>query len=76
LTAPPTDDWSFALALLVLTSAFFLVLRLLGLVFLALDFEILVIHLPVVVCLLFCAAKKGLLPAPKQQPDDLLKTTA
>lgn len=45
-------DWGYALVLLAAISGFFLTLRLIGRPFIAAEFEVLVIHLPVVVCLL------------------------
>jgi len=45
-------DWGYALVLLAAISGFFLTLRLIGRAFIVPEFEVLVIHLPAVVCLL------------------------
>jgi hypothetical protein len=52
-------DWGYALILLAVVSAFFLVLRFSGRAFTAPDFEILVIYVPTLVCVLVYTAKIG-----------------
>jgi len=51
-------DWGYAFIFLAIVSALFVVLRFSGRAFLALEFEVLVIHLPTVVCLLVYAANR------------------
>jgi hypothetical protein len=45
-------NWGYAFILLAAVSAFFLTLRLIGLAFIVPEFEVLVIYLPTVICLL------------------------
>lgn len=45
-------DWGYALVLLAAISGFFLTLRLIGRPFIVAEFEVLIVHLPAVVCLL------------------------
>ena len=45
-------NWGYAFILLAAVSAFFLTLRLIGRAFIVPEFEVLVIYLPTVVCLL------------------------
>ncbi|HXZ98361.1 MAG TPA: hypothetical protein VED24_03235 [Candidatus Acidoferrum sp.] len=54
-----TRDWGYALVLLAAASAFFLALRFSGRAFIAPEFEILVIYVPTLVCLLIYATKIG-----------------
>ncbi len=68
-----TRDWAYALILLAIVSAVFLGLRFYGQAFVALEFEILVIHVPTVICLLVYVATRrfGLFsePASGNQPE-------
>jgi hypothetical protein len=52
-------DWGYALVLLAAVSAFFLALRFSGRAFIAPEFEILVIYVPTLVCVLIYATKIG-----------------
>lgn len=52
-----TRQWGYALVLLAAVSAFFLALRFSGRAFIAPEFEILVIYVPTVVCVLVYAKK-------------------
>jgi hypothetical protein len=52
------SDWGRALVLLVTVSALFLALRISGRAFVGSDFEILVIHVPTIVCLLMYMAER------------------
>jgi hypothetical protein len=52
-----TKHWGYALILLIAVSSFFLALRFSGRAFTAPDFEILVIYVPTVVCVLVYATK-------------------
>ncbi len=45
-------NWGYAFILLAAVSAFFLTLRLIGRAFIVPEFEVLVIYLPTVICLL------------------------
>jgi uncharacterized SAM-binding protein YcdF (DUF218 family) len=45
-------DWGYALILLAVISGLFLSLRVAGRAFIVLEFEVLVIHVPAIVCLL------------------------
>jgi hypothetical protein len=62
-SAGPDDEsikhWGYALALLTTVSVFFLALRFSGRAFTALEFEILVIYVPTVVCVLVYVTKIG-----------------
>jgi hypothetical protein len=58
LEASATRDWGYALLLLAMLSAFFLGLRLYGQGFVSIEFEILVIHVPAVICLLVYIATR------------------
>lgn len=53
-----TTEWGFALAFLATISVFFLALRVLGRVFVAWEFELLVIYVPTLVCLAFYVLKR------------------
>lgn len=55
----PIKYWGYALILLATVSAFFLALRFSGRGFTAPDFEMLVIYVPTIVCLLVYATKMG-----------------
>jgi hypothetical protein len=50
-----TKNWGFALLILAATSAFFLALRIFGRAAIVPEFEVLVIHLPTIVCLIIYA---------------------
>jgi hypothetical protein len=52
-----TKHWGYALILLIAVSSFFLALRFSGRAFILPDFEILVIYVPTVVCVLVYATK-------------------
>jgi hypothetical protein len=52
-----TKHWGYALILLIVVSSFFLALRFSGRAFTAPDFEILVIYVPTVICVLAYATK-------------------
>jgi hypothetical protein len=52
-------DWGYALILLAAVSAFFLALRFSGRAFIAPEFEILVIYVPTLACVLIYATKIG-----------------
>jgi hypothetical protein len=54
-----TKDWGYALVLLAAVSVFFLALRFSGRAFIAPEFEILVIYVPTLVCVLIYATKIG-----------------
>ena len=54
-----TRDWSYALIFLAVVSAFFLGLRVFGRAFVAFDFEIIIIYVPTVICLLIYVTKVG-----------------
>jgi len=54
-----TKYWGYALLLLAAVSAFFLVLRFSGRAFTAPEFEMLIVYVPTVVCLMVCATKMG-----------------
>ncbi len=58
MEATETRDWNYALALLIVVSGIFLILRFAGRAFVTIDFEILVIHFPAVICLLIYVAKR------------------
>jgi len=79
LETSATRDWGYALVLLAMLSAFFLGLRLYGQAFVTLEFEILVIHVPAVICLVVYIATKRLESAssvdgePPQGPPDHVK---
>jgi len=60
LETAATGDWGYALILLAILSALFLGLRLYGQAFVTLDFEILIIHVPTVICLLVYMATRRL----------------
>jgi hypothetical protein len=54
-----TKYWRYALILLIAVSSFFLALRFSGRSFTVVDFEILVIYLPTIVCALVYATTIG-----------------
>jgi hypothetical protein len=58
LETSATRDWGYALLLLAMLSALFLGLRLYGQAFVTLEFEILIIHVPAVICLLVYIATR------------------
>ena len=55
LEAETSKHWRHALALLIVVSSIFLALRLSGRAFTVVDFEVLVIYLPTLVCALVYA---------------------
>jgi hypothetical protein len=58
LHADAAREWGFALTFLALISVFFLALRVLGRAFIAWEFELLVIYVPTLVCLVFYVLKR------------------
>jgi hypothetical protein len=57
--AEATKYWGYALILLIAVSSFFLALRFSGRAVTVAEFEILIIYLPTVVCVLVYATKIG-----------------
>jgi uncharacterized membrane protein YhdT len=54
-----TKYWGYALLLLVVVSLFFLILRFSGRSFVIVDFEILIIYMPTILCVLVYAMMIG-----------------
>ncbi|WP_455283967.1 hypothetical protein [[Eubacterium] cellulosolvens] len=69
-----TRDWAYALILLAMLSAVFLGLRFHGQAFVTLEFEILVIHVPTVTCLLVYVATRRFGLFSKPASSDLTDT--